>query len=254
MSNQYKPIVGATKTYTVTGKDSSSVLQLIAWKSGGEARKMIVTLGQIMKGSPPQVGPWRAGSSLGGTGAGYGAPDIGRPEFRLQWGVGGVRQQTVMPWPVTGGSFTITAESVDVDAFSNPADLSNASDQPQFTAWIMPGDTSSEQPLWSKGQLFSVAFQTIAPAIIRGSFVKSWLITTAAAPAAIPSALMLSQWTTSNVGAWSIPVGYQNIGQALKDNGAVEVLADPSCSQAQIENDDAALNIDLWVREKYVFS
>jgi hypothetical protein len=135
--------VGHTSTAPV-----ASPLQLIAWQSpDGHARRLVVTLAPIQRQGSPQT-PWfgtpanpagRTGTPIG---SGYGAPNVGRAFIRLQWGAGGVSQQTVLEYPVIGGSFGIVASNVKIDVWVqvDPTQWVTSDDFPVFTAWVGPGE------------------------------------------------------------------------------------------------------------------
>lgn len=251
---QYHQVTGGRQVYVSAGKSPANPLQLVSWKSDdGVGRRMIVNLGQVTKtlilsapANPPT--PWAGVANT----ANYQAPDIGKPQVRIQWGAGGVRQQTTLPWPVTGGSFALTADAIDIDVFSNSAFFNSASDQPAFQAWVMPGDSpANEVQFRSNANQITQAPSSTASFAVVGSYLKSFTIDTNDIPASIPSNLLFIQQSTGVDGLALLTLKATQLSQALKNNSIIEIPADPSCSQYLINNIDASIIGHINVTENY---
>jgi hypothetical protein len=135
-----------------SGAPVANPLQLIAWQApDAHAHRLVITLAPIQRqGSPqtPYFGTPNQGARFGTpinaslSSPTYGNPNVGRAFIRLQWGAGGVSQQTVLEYPILGGSFGIVASNVKIDVWctQDPSLWTSPADYPVFTAWVGPGE------------------------------------------------------------------------------------------------------------------
>ena len=169
------PSLASSAGFSGAGQQGpSNPLQLISWQGVGHPERLVVTLGTIVRQGSPGV-PYAGSPAL----ANYQAPNIGQPQCRLQWGAGGIRQQTTFAWPVMGGSFGITAESLSLDAFASGFGAwATPAEYPVFSAWVMPGDPPAN-PMPMQSTPYAPAGLGAASVIIyrvQSSFVQSLYI------------------------------------------------------------------------------
>lgn len=127
-------------------------------------RQWLVTLAPPMRG--PQPLPYRAtfdGVSPGvvPTGVNFGAPQmasVGQPletlQVKLRWGAGGVRSETRFDYPMLGGTFSITADSMDIGVASKYASavtFGSPEEIPIIAGWYVEGAPVDNTPMgWSE--------------------------------------------------------------------------------------------------------
>lgn len=125
-------------------------------------RQWLVTLAPPMRG--PQPLPYRAtfdGTSTVPTAANFGAPQmvsVGTPLETLQvtvrWGAGGVRSQSAFDYPMLGGTFSLTADSMDISVaakYGGAVTFGSAAEIPILAGWYVEGSPCDPTPMaWSE--------------------------------------------------------------------------------------------------------
>lgn len=125
-------------------------------------RQWLVTLAPPLRGAQPL--PYRAtfdGTATVPTGANFGAPQmlsVGQPletlQVKLRWGAGGVRSETRFDYPMLGGTFSITADSMDIGVASKYASavtFGSTAEIPIIAGWYVEGAPVDNTPMgWSE--------------------------------------------------------------------------------------------------------
>jgi hypothetical protein len=125
-------------------------------------RQWLVTLAAPMRG--PQPLPYRAtfdGTSTAPDATNFGAPplvSVGQPletlQVTLRWGAGGVRSQTAFDYPMLGGTFSVTADSMDVGVtskYGSAVTFGSAGEIPIVAGWYVEGAPVDDTPMgWSE--------------------------------------------------------------------------------------------------------
>jgi len=230
---------------------TSNPFQLVSWKSeDGHGRRMLVTLNQVIKAGT--VAPWQPTLNTTGTDP-YLAPNAGAPLVRMQWGIGGARQQALFAYPISGMTFPVTADSLEIDVIHR-AQISPG-ESLQYAASLLVGDAPAfGQPTTSAFSMSVNPAGTTQPYLIQGSFVRSILIENDVASTAMPVACAVEQFRVNNAGTPILLLKRTQVADALKANGQVEVLIDPWCALVRLLNNDPTQLWTCYVTEKLSFA
>ena len=126
-----------------------------------QPQQLMITLMSIARG-PNGTTPWSdtfnntntAPTALNSTAPVL--PDGNRGlQLYLRWGSGGAAMETRFNYPVQGGTFGLTADSVDLSVLAPsgaPFTYTSLNDVPQVGAWMCPGQAANPTPLrWPEG-------------------------------------------------------------------------------------------------------
>jgi hypothetical protein len=121
-----------------------------------QPRQWVITLAQVTKGEDGTT-PWQfaEGNTVGI--AGSTAPVIPGPStpgqaltVDLRWGAGGASFNALFDYPLSGGTFGLTADTLDLNVrfrLQPPAPYAALADVPSVGAFMVPGIETSELPL-----------------------------------------------------------------------------------------------------------
>jgi hypothetical protein len=123
-----------------------------------QPRQWLVTLFAPTRGAQPL--PYRStfdGTNAVPTSATFGAPTFNAAGLILQtlqlhvmWGAGGVRNETIFDYPLVGGTFSITADSMDINAqmrSAEPVVYGATEDIPVISGFYVPGAPVDPTPM-----------------------------------------------------------------------------------------------------------
>lgn len=125
-----------------------------------EPRQWVITMAQVGRAGNPQ-GPWLQnfdGTPYNNVTAQFGAPvtpqqpgvSLSMLQVRVSWGAGAVRFSTAFDYPLMGGSFGLTADTVNVDVTLHSAAAQTPilpATVPVVGALMVPGQAVDPTPL-----------------------------------------------------------------------------------------------------------
>jgi hypothetical protein len=144
--------VGRVTPISVNGLTAADVTQIVT-ASYPEARQLVVTLAQVTRlanASTPWVAP-RSSPAFNGPAL----PAAAVLRVRCRWGAGGVSFLSIADYPLAGGSFSVMAQSVSVDAVwfdlttglpATPT-FASAAEIPVVGAFLAEGVSAVAEPL-----------------------------------------------------------------------------------------------------------
>lgn len=151
-------------TSPVAGGGAQLVETSLLRANFAKPRQWLVTLAPPMRGAQPL--PYRATFSgvtpgVVPTVGNFGAPPItsvGTPQetlaARVRWGAGGVRSETAFDYPMTGGTFAITADSMDISVaakFGGTVVFGAQDEIPVVAGWYVEGAPVDATPMaWAE--------------------------------------------------------------------------------------------------------